>query len=124
MSENVNNSNLNVQHDHDGVHQVGTIVDLCLIVAASVLFNVFPEKVGFIRSLTEPSSFTPLLAPDFQNYMPGLNLFWGLAFSLGVANLIMLRWNIGTRSIDLVLSILGIFVLIQLVLGGPLTVYG
>ncbi len=124
MRENVNNSNLNAQHDHDGIHLVGTIVDLCLIVAASVLFNVFPEKVGFIRSLTEPSSFTLLLAPDFQNHMPWLNLFWGLAFSLCVANLVMLRWNIGTRSIDLALSILGIVILIELVLGGPLTVYG
>lgn len=52
-----------------------------------------------------------------------LNLYWGLAFSLGIANLVALRWNIATRWLDLALSILGIFVLIELVLGGSLTVY-
>ncbi len=72
---------------------------------------------------TDPFTFTPLLAPEFQNHMRLLNLYWSLAISLCIANLVMLRWNIGTRTIDLALSILGIFVLIQLALGGPLTVY-
>ncbi len=111
------------QQERDRVHLMGTAADLILIAAALVVFNAFPDKVGIVRSLTDSSSFTPLLAPDFRNHMPLLNLYWGLAFSLCIANLVMLRWNIGTRSIDLALSILGIFVLIQLALGGPLTVY-
>ncbi len=108
---------------HDRIHPVGTVVELCLIVAALVLFNAFPEKVGVIRSLTEPSSFTPLLAPEFQTHLPLLNVYWGLAFGLGVANLIALRWNIATRSVDAALSLLGICVLMELFLGGRLTVY-
>ncbi len=111
------------RQDPDRIHVLGTVVDLILIAAALVVFNAFPDKVGVIRSLTDLSTFTPLLAPEFQNHMPLLNLYWGLAFSLCLANLVMLRWNIGTRSIDLALSILGIVVMLKLALGGPLTVY-
>jgi hypothetical protein len=108
----------------DRIHPVGTAVELCLMAVAFVLFNAFPEKVGVIRSLTEPASFTPLLAPEFQTHMPLLNLYWGMAFGLGVGNLIAMRWNIVTRGIDAALSLLGICVLMALWLGGPLTVYG
>jgi hypothetical protein len=123
MLTNTNTSNLNARNDHDRIHVVGTVVDLCLIVVASIMFNMFPTQIGFIRSFTEPASFTPLLAPEFQTHLPLLNLFWGLAFSLGVANLVMLRWNIGTRCVDVALSILGIIVMTELVIGGALTVY-
>jgi hypothetical protein len=108
----------------DRIHPAGTAVALCLIAAASVLFNFFPEKVGIIRSLTDPSSFTPLLAPEFQTHLRLLNLYWGLAFSLGIANLVTLRWNDFTRCIEVALSLLGICILMELSLGGPLTVYG
>lgn len=47
-----------------------------------------------------------------------------MAFSLGIANLVMLRWNIVTRRVDVALSILGVFIPVQLVLGGPPTVHG
>jgi hypothetical protein len=124
MQANPNASSLNARNDRDRIHPVGTVADLCLIVVASIVFNAFPDKVGFIRSFTDPSSFTPLLAPEFQMHLPLLNLYWGLAFSLGIANLVMLRWNIVTRYVEIALSILGVFVLIELVLGGPLTVYG
>lgn len=107
----------------DRIHPWGTLLELCLIAAALVLFNAFPEKIGFVRSLTEPASFTPLLAPEFQTHMRLLNLYWGLAFSLGVINLITLRWTIITRGIDAALNVLGVYILIALILGGPLTVY-
>lgn len=51
-----------------------SIVNICVIAAASVLSNFFPERVGMIKSATDPSSFTPLLAPEFQSYLSWLNL--------------------------------------------------
>lgn len=124
MLTNTNTTNLNARNDHDRIHVVGTVVDLCLIAVASIMFNMFPGQIGFIRSFTDPSTFTPLLAPDLQNHLPLLNLYWSLAFSLGVANLVTLRWNFATRCIDVALCILSVFVLIELVQGGPLTLYG
>ncbi len=37
------------QQDRDRIHVLGTVVDLMLIAAALVVFNVFPDKVGVIR---------------------------------------------------------------------------
>ena len=124
MLADANNTNVNTRHDDDRVNLAGTIVELGFIVAASILFNMFPDKVGFVRSLAEPDSFTPLLAPEFQVHLPLLNLCWGLGFSLGLANLFTQRWTLVTRSIQVALDTLGIVVLIELVLGGPLTIYG
>jgi hypothetical protein len=123
MLADANNTSVNTRHD-DRISLAGTVVELGFIVAASIMFNMFPEKVGFVRSLAEPDSFTPLLAPEFQVHLPLLNLCWGLGFSLSIANLFTQRWTVVTRCIQVALSTLGILVLIELVLGGPLTIYG
>lgn len=99
-----------------------SIVNICLIVAASVLFNFFPEKVGMIRSATDPSSFTPLLAPEFQSYLSWLNLWWGLAFSVYLVHLILRRWTVVTQWVDLALRVFGAFLLGWMVLGAPFIV--
>ena len=119
MPENTNDHTVGTRKDPDRIHAAQTIVKMCLIVAASVLFNFFPEKVGVIKSLTDPSGFTPLLAPAFQSYLPWLNLYWGLAFSLLVVHLGLRRWTVVTRWLDLALRIFGAFVLLGMVLGAP-----
>jgi hypothetical protein len=106
----------------DHVHLVGTVIEVGLIAAIAIVFNFFPEKVGIFKSLTDPASFTPLLAPEFQVHMPMLNLYWGFAFSLCIANLALRRWNIITRGAELGLNLLALAVLVQMVLGGPIAV--
>lgn len=115
-------STLNAKDDSDHVHVVGTIIEAGLIAAIAIVLNFFPEKVGVIKSLTDPSSFTPLLAPEFQVHMPMLNLYWGFAFSLCIANLALRRWNIVTRCVELGLNFLALAILAQMVLGGPIAV--
>ena len=115
-------ANRNAADDADHVNVVGTIVDLMIITAVSIVLNFFPGQVGIIRSLTDPSSITPLLAPEFQVHMRILNLYWGLAMSLCIANLVLRRWNIVTRSAELGLHFLALAILVQMVLGGPLAV--
>ena len=122
MLANTTQQTLNTKDDSDRVHVVGTLVEICLITAVAIVLNFFPEKVGIIRSLTDPSSFTPLLAPEFQVHMPMLNLFWGLASSLCIANLTLGRWNIVTRCAELGLNLIALSILAQMVLGGPITV--
>ena len=73
-----------------GCFTARTNVNLCLIAASAMLFNVYPERVGLLKSVTVPSSFTPLLAPEFHTYLPWLNLWWGLTFSLNLAHLLTL----------------------------------
>lgn len=99
-----------------------SIVNICLIAAASVLFNFFPEKVGMVTSATDPSSFTPLLAPEFQSYISWLNLWWGLAFSLYLVHLILRRWTLVTQWADVALRVFGAFLLGWMALGAPFIV--
>lgn len=99
-----------------------SIVNICVIAAASVLFNFFPERVGMIKSATDPSSFTPLLAAEFQSYLSWPNLWWGLAFSLHLVHLILRRWTVVTQWVDLALRVFGAFLLGWMVLGAPFIV--
>jgi hypothetical protein len=122
MLAKTNRQKLNPADDADHVNVVGTIVDLVMITAVSIVLNFLPNKVGIIKSLTDPSSFSPLLAPEFQDHMPMLNIYWGLAASLCIANLVLRRWNIVTRSAELGLNFLALVILVQMVLGGPLAV--
>ncbi len=109
--------------DPDRVHIVGTVIEMALILAFMVLFNFFPDRIGMVRSLLDPSSFRPLLAPEFQDHMPWLNLYWGLALSLCAINLAFRRWNIYTRSAEFGLNLLAAYILLRMVLGGPLVLY-
>ena len=113
---------LNAKADSERVHVIGTIVEVGLITAVATVLNFFPEKVGIIKSLTDPVSFTPLLAPEFQVHLPMLNPYWGFAASLCVVNLTLRRWNIVTRCAELALNILALSILVQMVLGGPIAV--
>ncbi len=118
-----------IYHDHtamndpDRVHVVGTIIGMVLILAIMLLFNVFPDKIGIIRSPMDPAGWMPLLAPEFQEHMPWLNLCWGLTLILCAINLAFGRWNIYSRSAELGLNVLGAFILLRMVLGGPLLMY-
>jgi hypothetical protein len=96
------------------------ILDLGILVASIVLFNVFPDRVGVLVSATDSSTFIPLLAPEFQTHMPWLNLWWGLALLLTVVKLVYGRWTAILLWADLALRVLGIRVLIALILGGPI----
>lgn len=96
------------------------ILDLCIVVASMVLFNVFPDKVGILVSATDSSTFVPLLAPEFQVHMPWLNLWWGLALLLAGIKLVYGRWTAVLQWADWGLRLLGIRVLAGLILGGPI----
>ncbi len=118
-----------IYHDHtamndpDRVHVVGTIIGMVLILSFMFLFNLFPDRIGIIRSPMDPAGFKPLLAPEFQEYMPWLNLCWGLTLTLCAVNLAFGRWNIYSRWAELGLNVLGAYILLRIVLGGPLLMY-
>ena len=54
------------RRDPDRVHVAGVVVRICFLIGAIVVFNAFPQWIGTYRSLDDPSSFVPLLAPEFQ----------------------------------------------------------
>ena len=82
------------RRDPDRISVAGTIVEMAIIGAAAILFNFYPEHIGFWRSADDPASFTPLLGPGFAAFLPWLNTYWLWAFWLCVANLALQRWTL------------------------------
>ncbi|MGB8647249.1 MAG: hypothetical protein WCF84_18570 [Anaerolineae bacterium] len=123
LSDQMNPKDRMTKNDPDRVHVVGTIVEMILILAILVLFNFFPDRIGVVQSLMDPSSFKPLLAPEFQTHMPWLNLYWGLALSLCVLNLTLGRWTLYARWAELGLNALAAYIFLRMALGGSLSVY-
>ncbi len=109
--------------DPDRVHVAGTIIEMVLILAVMVLLNQFPDRIGIVRSLTDSSSFKPLLAPEFQEHMPWLNVYWGLALCLCALNLSLGRWTLYSRWAELGLNALAAYILLRIIVGGPLITY-
>ena len=103
----------------DHIGWAGPTVALCMIVASAVLFNIFPQKVGFYKTITDPASFVPMLGPGFSAFLPWLSLWWGLAFSLEVAHLTLARWTTATRWAHLALDVMGAMILIAMAAGEP-----
>jgi hypothetical protein len=93
------------RRDPDRVHLVGVVVHICFLIGAIVLFNAFPQWIGTTRSLDDPSTFVPLLAPEFQAHMPALNVWWALALTLSFLLLGLRRWTPATRWADLGLTV-------------------
>jgi hypothetical protein len=93
------------RRDPDRINIVGTIVEMAIIGAAAIVFNFYPEHIGFWQSADDPTSFTPLLGPGFDAFLPWLNTYWLWAFCLCVANLALQRWTLATRLVDLALNL-------------------
>ena len=105
----------------DAIHILPIVVDLTVIAAVSLLLNFFPERVGYWVSAVRPDSFVPVLSPDFGGApLALLNLWLGLAFSLGLVHLALRRWIPATRLADLGLTALAVIALAALAAGGPI----
>ena len=114
---------LNERADYDArerINAVGIVAEIVFIVMALILFNAYPERIGFIASADRPAVFLPLLAAEFQAYLPLLNLWWGLALALSFYKLQYRRWSPGMRMADFALTVLGVLVLYRLLMGEPI----
>ncbi len=101
------------------ISPVGVVIGMAFLVAIIILFNAFPHKIGVYNFTPEFQGFIPLLAPEFQAHLSWLNIWWGLALALGGWQLAIGRWTPALRMADLGVNILAVFVLWQLVNGGP-----
>ncbi len=99
------------------------IVDLVFTVAALVLFNAYPDKVGlyYINNLADPNfHFLPVLTSEFFRYMPFFNILWGLKVALDVYLLSQRSLDKVARWAQIGMSVLSIGVLFSLLTGAPI----
>jgi hypothetical protein len=104
----------------------GLIAEIVFTVVALVVFNVFPEWVGFnfrasINDAPARWISIPMLAPVFFTlYLPLLNVQWVARILLDVVLLRQGRWQRLTRLADFLLTAFGGYILYRMVFGPPL----
>jgi hypothetical protein len=104
--------------DPDRISQVGMVVGMYMTLALAVLFNFYPEWVGF-AVVNGRVNLKGFLRPEFATYMPLINLFWALDFTLSLRVLRHGRWRRETRWAEFALGIYGAAILCLIVAGEP-----
>lgn len=104
----------------DRVHLAVVVIRIFFLIGALVLFNAYPQWIGTYRSLDDPSTFVPVLAPEFQVHMPALNVWWALALTLNFLVLGLRRRTPATRWADLGLTVFGMAILANMLAGPPI----
>jgi hypothetical protein len=99
-----------------------TIVEIVGCFAAIVIFNFYPQIIGFTPSLNSlvgsgnwavgfgSATFTPLLSENFFYFIPYLTLVWVLTIILDIFLLRMGHWDIVTRVCLIGLKIVNILI--------------
>jgi hypothetical protein len=107
-----------------------TIIEIVGCFAAIVIFNFYPQIIGFTPSLNGVvesgnwavgfgnAVFVPLLSEAFFRFVPYLTLVWALTIILDIILLRMGHWNIVTRACLIGLKVINI-VIAAAMLGVP-----
>ena len=94
------------------------VFNICALVILLLLFNYYPQRIGFWVSATDELSFLPILSPTFfDQYLPWINLCWVLALGLNIAHLSLGRWTLPTRLLDLGLAFLALNLAVFMIFG-------
>lgn len=93
------------------------IVEILACFAAIVIFNFFPEIIGFGYGTggawyigAGNWTFIPLLSPAFNYFVPYLTLVWSLTIILDIVLLRMGHWNKAARIIMIGLKVISIMI--------------
>ncbi len=106
--------------DPNRISPAGHVISLYAILAFAILFNFYPEWVAIFGFTPKAGAWHwPLLRPEFKMYLPLLNLWWALAFTLNLIVLRQGRWRRETRWTEFALGLLAIGILLMVILGPP-----
>ena len=67
---------------------VGSAFYILAVLAVAMIFNLWPEKIAGGTRAQGIWTWSPLLNPAFDNFLPALNLLWGLSILLHVVQLV------------------------------------
>ncbi len=105
------------QQDPDRVRPWESIVAIVLLVAVILLFNVFPDVIGFHVFADGGWTVTPILTDAFFRWLPLLNLAWAAEILLHAWLLRTGRWSPLSRPASIAIKVLQLVVLVLLVTG-------
>jgi hypothetical protein len=109
--------------DPDRISYFGRIFAIYMIAVLALAFNVFPGWVAIFVFHGNAGTVYPLLAPEFDRYLPLLNAWWFLALVLNLVVLRQGRWRRPTRWADFALEVGNSLILLLIVTGPPVFRY-
>ncbi len=89
-----------------------------------VLFNVYPEKIGYLATTSEGAVLLPLLAHDFFIHVPWISTSWIMLIILKLSVLRKGRWTRITRWMEFAFGLFGLYVLYRIINGGAILTFG
>lgn len=105
--------------DPDRLKPGEQIFELFFLVLFLVIFNLYPEIIGFgFFNENDWVFISPVLTTAFFNYLPWINILFLLQIGFNVYLLRQGLWNIGTRIVNMLLE-LGSIALAIAMLRGP-----
>jgi hypothetical protein len=109
--------------DPDKISYFGRIFAIYMIAVLALAFNVFPGWVAIFVFHGNEGTVYPLLAPEFDRYLPLLNAWWFLALVLNLVVLRQGRWRRPTRWAEFGLEVANALILLLIVTGPPVFRY-
>jgi len=106
--------------DPDRINPVELTFEIVMTLAALLIFNFYPQWVGFYWLQNGHWQMVALLAPAFFQYLPWLNLWWVLQIVLDLIVLAQRRQQPLTRWLKMGLDLARMLIFFQLVLAPAL----
>ena len=106
----------------DQVRPAEQIAQIVLTSIVLLLFNFYPDAIGFYSMVDGQWVHVPILSQEFFRYLPWLNVVWGLSILLNLLLLNRGSWTTATRWLSVGISILTIVILTAMVFGPELLV--
>ncbi len=95
-----------------------SIAGIVFTAAAMLLFNLYPQLIGFNFLKNGGWTSIPMLTDAFFRWLPYINLLWALQIALQIILLRRGRWQASTRWLSIALDV-GSIVIGILLLAGP-----
>lgn len=112
----------------DKIKPVELIVEIFFSGLAILVFNFFPQIIGFTASLNslletgslELVNFVPLLSEAFFRYVPYLTILWAMTIVLNSLLFARGRWEVWSRWLSMAVKGLGIVIAVVMLFGPSL----
>ncbi len=118
-----NPADLMKEPEPDDVTPWEPIFTIAFTVAGLVIFNFYPNLLGFSFNKGDVWVFIPALSEAFFRMLPFINLAWILQIALQLVLLRQGRWTPASRWFSLGIELLGVGIAVALLMGPPIIAF-
>lgn len=111
---------LKPREEPERIQPVALVWGTALLVAAILVFNLYPQWIGMIFMQDGQWHVYPLLSQAFFNLVPLLSVAWAMQIILNVLLLRQGRWDVGTRWFQVGIKVFGLVILGMMIAGASI----